>query len=35
MSDVKKIKFCDHVIVNEKNIKILKSNLSSILENYE
>ena len=35
MSDVKKIKFCDHIIVNEKNIKILKSNLSSILENYE
>ncbi len=35
MSDVKKIKFCDHIVVNEKNIKILKSNLSSILQNYE
>ena len=26
MSDKNKIKFCDHVIVNEKNIKILKKN---------
>ena len=32
MSDVKKIKFCDHIIVNEQNIKILKSNLSRILD---
>ena len=30
----KKIKFCDYV-VNEKNINILKKNLSSIIGNYE
>ena len=31
----KKIKFCDHVIVNEKNKKILKKNLLSIMKMYE
>ena len=31
----KKIKYCDHVIVNEKNIKILKKNLLDILNNHE
>ncbi len=35
MSDKNKIKFCDHVIVNEKNIKILKKNLLSIIGQYE
>jgi dephospho-CoA kinase len=35
MSDQKKIKFCDYVVVNEKNLKILKKNLSSIVANYE
>ena len=35
LSDTKKIKFCNHVIVNEKNIKILKKKLSNILEKYE
>ena len=31
----KKIKFCDHVVVNEKNLKILKKNLSDIISKYE
>tara|TARA_Y100000591_G_C21659296_1_gene606952 strand:- start:273 stop:839 length:567 start_codon:yes stop_codon:yes gene_type:complete len=35
LSDSKKVKYCDHVIVNEKNIKILKKNLSDILKKYE
>ena len=35
MNDVKKIKFCDHVVVNEKNLNILKKNLSLIISKYE
>ena len=35
LSDVKKIKNSDHVVVNDKNIKILKQNLLAILKNYE
>ncbi len=35
MSDTKKIKFCDHVVVNEKNLSILKKNLIAIIGNYE
>ena len=35
MSDQKKIKFCDHVVVNEKNLNILKKKLSSIMHKYE
>ena len=35
MSDNKKIKFCDHIVVNEKNLKFLKSELSSIISRYE
>ena len=35
MSDKRKIKFCDHVVVNEKNLKILKKNLLSIIYKYE
>ena len=35
LSDAKKIKYCDHIIVNEKNKKILKNNLSDILKQYE
>ena len=35
MDDYKKSKFCDHVVVNEKNLKILKKNLSSIIKYYE
>ena len=35
LSDVKKIKFCNHIVVNEKNKKILKVNLMNILKQYE
>ena len=35
LRDNKKIKFCDHVVVNEKNIKFLKINLSNIIDQYE
>ena len=35
MADVKKIKFCDHVVVNEKNLIILKKNLFAIINGYE
>ena len=35
MIDKKKIKFCDHVIVNEKNLSILKKNLFTIMDKYE
>ena len=35
LKDNKKIKFCDYVIVNEKNLKILKKNLSYIIDKYE
>ena len=35
LNDVKKTKFCDHVVVNEKNIKILKNKLLDIIEQYE
>ena len=35
MSEQKKIKYCDYVVVNESNLKILKKNLSSIIKNYE
>ena len=34
LSDTKKAKYCDHVIVNEKNIKILKKNLLDILKRH-
>jgi dephospho-CoA kinase len=35
MNDTKKIKFCDHVVVNEKNLNILKKKLSAIISKYE
>ena len=35
LSAIKKAKYCDHVIVNEKNIKILKKNLLDIFKQYE
>ena len=35
LSDAKKIKFCDYVVVNEKNLKILKKNLMDIFKKYE
>ena len=31
LNDTKKIKYCDHVVVNENNLKILKKNLSNII----
>ena len=34
-SDKKKAKYCDHVIVNEKNLNIFKKNLLGILKRYE
>ena len=35
MNDKKKIKFCDHIVVNEKNLSILKKNLLVIIKKYE
>ena len=35
LSEKKKIKYCDHVVVNESNKKILKENLLYILKKYE
>ena len=35
LSDSKKIKFCDHVVINEKNKKLLKKKLSDIIRLYE
>tara|TARA_B100001057_G_scaffold32790_1_gene29729 strand:+ start:10477 stop:11043 length:567 start_codon:yes stop_codon:yes gene_type:complete len=35
MTEKNKIKVCDHVVVNEKNLKILKKNLLSIIDKYE
>ena len=35
MKDKQKIKFCDHVVVNENNLSVLKKNLLDIIESYE
>ena len=35
MSDRKKIKYCDYIVVNEKNLKTFKKNLSIIISKYE
>ena len=35
MNDTKKVKYCDHVVVNEKNLNILKKNLLAIIDKYE
>jgi dephospho-CoA kinase len=35
MNDTKKIKYCDYVVVNEKNFNILKKNLIAIIKKYE
>ena len=35
MSDKQKTRFCDHVVVNEKNLKILNKNLSLTISKYE
>ena len=34
MSDLKKSKFSDHVVVNEKNLNILKKKLLGIIKLY-
>ena len=35
MEDKKKSKFCDHEVVNEMNLNILKKNLLTIIKKYE
>ena len=35
MKDKRKIKFCDYVVVNEKNLNILKKNLLAIMSKHE
>ena len=35
LMDKKKVKYCDHIIKNEKNIKILKKKLLGILNTHE
>ena len=35
MADAKKIRYCDYVVVNEKNLNILKKNLLAIINKYE
>ena len=35
LSDKTKIKYCDHVVVNDKNLKMLKKNLLDIFKKYE
>ena len=35
LSDAKKKKNCDHIIVNDKNLKFLKKSLSDIFMQYE
>ena len=34
LSANKKIKFCDHIIINNKNLNVLKKSLSVIIKNY-
>ena len=34
-SDIKKAKFSDHIVANEKNLNILKKKLFAIIDNYE
>ena len=35
LKDTKKMKFCDHIVVNNKSLTILKKNLSNIIKLYE
>ena len=35
LNETQKSKFCDYVVVNEKNLNSLKKNLSSIMNEYE
>ena len=34
LSDFRKVKFCDHVVINDKNLNILKKNILSIIKLY-
>ena len=35
LKDSKKIEYCDHVVINEKNKSVLKKKLLDIFNNYE
>ena len=35
LKDTKKVKFCDHIVVNNKSLSILKKKLSNIIKLYE
>ena len=35
LNDNKKIKFCDYVVVNENNLRMLKKKLFNIIRKYE
>ena len=35
LSDAKKARYCNHIVVNEKNLKFLKKTLSGIFKQYE
>ena len=35
LKDTKKMKFCDHIVVNNKSLTILKKNLLNIIKSYE
>ena len=35
MKDVKKVKFCDYIVVNNKSLSVLKNKLFNIIKNYE
>ena len=35
LKDTRKMKFCDHVVVNNKSLAILKKNLLNIIRHYE
>ena len=35
LKDTKKMKLCDHIVVNNKSLTILKKNLLNIIKSYE
>ena len=35
LKDTKKVKFCDHIVVNNKSLTILKKNVLNIIKSYE
>ena len=35
LKDTRKMKFCDHIVVNNKSLSILKKNLLNIIRHYE